>query len=97
MSSPHSVDFSYTVLKKKCIHESTFYYSLIRGVNVILKSLEDLRVELKDEITIVNKLISWKERLDYLTLAEGIKFLTLQMIPCILHLEEMWELNLSLW
>ena len=36
---------------------------------------------------IEQKIVSLKERLDHLTPVEGIKFLTLQMSPCVLHFE----------
>ena len=44
-------------------------------------------MELKEEIMAQQKLVSLKEQLNHVTPTEGVKFLMLQMISCILHFE----------
>ena len=60
---------------------------LLRELDVIDKSMEDLRLLLKGSLKKENNLVELKKRLDHCTIKEGISFVMLQFVPCILHLE----------
>ena len=59
----------------------------MRSRNIIGKPVEELRSELKEELLREIKTKELEEKLHHLAPLEGVKFLTLQMIPCILHME----------
>ena len=64
-----------------------FEESLLRDLNFIGKPIETLRSELKEELLREKKLKELDEKLKHVTPNEGVTFLILQMIPCMLHME----------
>jgi len=87
-SSPYSIDYQWSNdAEKSTFMTLLFEEALLRNVNFVGKSLEDLRNELKDELFKECKLKELSEKLNHVTPAEGVKILILQMIPCILHME----------
>ena len=61
--------------------------SLLRDVDTMDKGLDELRDALKQHLTNEIKLTSLVDRLRHCTRDESIKYLLLQLVPCILHLE----------
>ena len=87
-SSNASTDFIWsTESEKRSFMNLLFQEAMLRELHFIGKSIEELRFDLKEELIREKKLKELKVRLDHLTPAEGVNFLMLQMIPCILHME----------
>lgn len=61
--------------------------SLLRDIDTMDKGLDELRDALKQHLTNEIKLTSLVDRLRHCTRDESIKYLLLQLVPCILHLE----------
>ena len=68
---------------------------MLREINFIGKSIEELRSELKEELRRELKLKELQDKLNHLTLAEVVKFLMLQMKPCILHINARVRLKIT--
>ena len=60
---------------------------LLFEMNFIGKLIEELRSEIKEELKRERTLKELQDKLNHLTPAEGVKFLMLQMTPCMSHME----------
>lgn len=87
-TSPYSIDFiCNTAIYLINFMNFLFEEAFTRNIIAIVKSLDDLRTELKKQMIIEQRLVLLKDRWNHLTPTEGDNFLMFQMIPCILHFE----------
>lgn len=87
-TNSHSIDYLPTnTIEVQNFMSLLLEEGLLHELDVIDKSMEDLRLLLKGSLKKKNNLVELKKRLDHCTIKEGISFVILQFVPCILHLE----------
>ena len=87
-SDPYSVDFVPKSVEEAAIfHDLLVEECILRNVDIIYKTTSTLQLELKDALIQEKHLSKLEGRLKHCTPDEGMCFLLLQWIPCILHME----------